>query len=74
VHGKRWERGQNGEEPSANSPRWSEVSGKRWLGLVAMTSLSKRKWMVVVLLGDTLVAVKGGTGAARHDEAPRLVG
>jgi hypothetical protein len=30
--------------------------------------------MVVALLGDLPVVVKGRTGVARHGEAPRLVG
>jgi hypothetical protein len=74
VHAKRQERGQNREEPLANSPRWSEVSGKRRLGLATTASLSKRKRTAAVLFGDTPTAVKGRTGAVRHDEAPWLVG
>jgi hypothetical protein len=39
-----------------------------------MASLSKRKRMAVALLGDLSAVVKGGTGVARHGEAPQLVG
>jgi hypothetical protein len=41
---------------------------------VVMASLSKWKRTVAVLLCDFPAAVKGGTGAAQHDGAPRLVG
>jgi hypothetical protein len=72
VHVKQQERGQNGEEPLANSPRWSKVSGKWRLGLATTALLSKQKRTAAVLLGDTPTAVKGGMGAVRHDEAPWL--
>jgi hypothetical protein len=73
-HGRRWEQGQIGEGTTADSPRQSALAGKRWPGLAVMASLSKWKRMAAVLLGDFPTVVKGGTGAAQHDGAPRLVG
>jgi hypothetical protein len=64
---------QNGEEPTTNSPGWSELSGKRQFKLAMIASLSKRKQMTVVLLGDLQVVVKGETRAARHNKASWLV-
>jgi hypothetical protein len=73
-HGRRWEQGQIGEGTTADLPRRSALAGKRWPGPAVMASLSKWKRTVAVLLGDFPAAVKGETGAAQHDGAPRLVG
>jgi hypothetical protein len=57
-----------------DSPRRSELTGKRWPGPTVMASLSKWKRMMVVLLGDFPAAVKAGARVARRRGAPRLVG
>jgi hypothetical protein len=57
-----------------DSPRRSELTGKRWPGPAVMASLSKWKRMMVVLLGDFPTAVKAGARVARRRGAPRLVG
>jgi hypothetical protein len=74
VHGKWWERGQNREGTTADSPRRSALSGKRWFGPAAMASRSKWKRMAVALLGELPIVVKDGMGVVRHGKAFRLVG
>jgi hypothetical protein len=65
---------ENREKVTGYTPRQLKLSGRQWFRSVTTTSLSRWKRMVVVLLGDLLVVVKGGMGVVRHNEAPQLVG